>query len=178
MRDGMNSMEGTVFAMPLKKMKGQRRKHEVGDVFALQLDDSSYRFGRIVKLGESGPQGRFPGGILAYIYDVESGDPEPDLAGLTPDRLLMPPFFTMNWVWNKGYFRTVAHEHLGSAHLLKQHCFYDASTEGYVDDSDNIITDRAEPCGWFALANFEHFQKELDDALAGRLAPAPTPKKA
>lgn len=84
-------MEGTHFVMPLKKMKGQRRSHEVGDVFALQLDDSTYRFGRIVKIGESGPQGRFPGGILAYIYDVPAENPEPDLSALTPDRLLMPP---------------------------------------------------------------------------------------
>jgi hypothetical protein len=154
--------------MPLKKMKGQRRKHEVGDVFVLQLDDDSYRFGRIVKLGESGPQGRFPGGILAYIYDVVSSQPAPDLATLTPDRLLMPPFFTMNWVWQKGYFRTVAHEELEATKTLKQHCFYDASTEGYVDENDNIISERVEPCGWFALTNFEHFQHELDEALAGR----------
>jgi hypothetical protein len=154
--------------MALKKMKGQRRKHEVGDVFVLQLDDSSYRFGRIVKIGESGPQGRFPGGILAYIYDVASSSPVPELSALTPDRLLIPPFFTMNWVWQKGYFRTEAHEDLAPEHVLKQHCFYDASTEGYVDENDNIISERAEPCGWFALTNFEHFQQELDEALAGR----------
>ncbi|MCX4989231.1 MULTISPECIES: immunity 26/phosphotriesterase HocA family protein [unclassified Streptomyces] len=154
--------------MPLKKMKGQRRRHEVGDVFVLQLDDSSYRFGRIVKIGESGPQGRFPGGILAYVYDIASGDPQPDLGSLTPDHLLMPPFFTMNWVWQKGYFRTVAHEEPGSSQLLKQHCFYDASTEGYVDENDGIIADRTEPCGWFALSTFEQFEHEVDEALAGR----------
>ncbi|MFG3075443.1 Imm26 family immunity protein [Streptomyces sp. NPDC048225] len=149
-------------------MKGQRRKHEIGDVFALQVADSSYRFGRIVKMGESGPRGRFPGGILAYIYDVAADEPHPDLASLTVDRLLMPPFFTMNWVWQKGYFRTVAHEELKPSHVLEQHCFYDGSTEGYVDENDDILPDRVEPCGWFALTNFEHFQHELDEALAGR----------
>ncbi|WP_367038306.1 hypothetical protein [Streptomyces sp. Je 1-332] len=79
--------------MPLMKIRGQRRKHVAGDVFALQLDDASYRFG---------------------------------------------------------------------------HCFYDASDEGYVDENDNALSGRVEPCGWFALTNFEHFQHEVDEALAGR----------
>ncbi|CAL9489802.1 Imm26 family immunity protein [Streptomyces sp. NPDC091046] len=154
--------------MPLRRMKGQRRRHEVGDVYVLQVADASYRFGRIVKVGESGSRGRFPGGILAYIYDVASDDLQCDLATLTVDRLLMPPFFTVNWPWQKGYFRTVAHEDLEPAHVLRQHCFYDASTEGYVDENDDILRERVEPCGWFALTNFEHFQHELDEALAGR----------
>ncbi|MFE6163727.1 Imm26 family immunity protein [Streptomyces sp. NPDC056486] len=149
-------------------MKGQRRQHEAGDVFALQLGDASYRFGRIVNTGESGPQGRFPGGILAYLYDVPSVSQDPDLGLLTPDRLLMPPFFTMNWLWNKGYFRTVAHEVLASSHVLQRHCFYDAGDEGYVDETDKAIPERVEPCGWFALTNFEYFQHEVDEALAGR----------
>ncbi|MBY8340211.1 hypothetical protein JYK17_09170 [Streptomyces sp. KC 17012] len=70
-----------------------------------------------------------------------SSQPAPDLAAPTPDRLLMPPFFTMNWAWQTGYFRTVAHD---------------------------ILSERVKPCGWFALINFEHFQRELDEALAGR----------
>ncbi|MEV4038480.1 immunity 26/phosphotriesterase HocA family protein [Streptomyces umbrinus] len=126
--------------MPLKKMKGQRRSHHLGDVFALRLEDSAYRFGRIVKIGESGPRGRFPGGILAYLYDVPAEAPEPDPGALTPDRLLMPPFFTMNWAWDKGYFRTVAHEDLNPTHLLKRHCFYDASIDGYVDENDAVAS--------------------------------------
>jgi hypothetical protein len=140
----------------------------VGDVFLLQLEDASYRFGRIVKLGESGAQGRFPGGILAYIYDVASNLPDPDLASLTPDRLLLPPVLHDELGMAAGYFRTIAHEELKAVHLLEQHCFYDAGTEGYVDEGDSIIAERSEPCGWFALTNFEHFQHELDEALAGR----------
>ncbi|WP_326762609.1 immunity 26/phosphotriesterase HocA family protein [Streptomyces phaeochromogenes] len=163
--------------MPLKKMKGQRRSHHVGDVFALRLEDSAYRFGRIVKIGESGPRGRFPGGILAYLYDVPAEAPEPDPAVLTPDRLLMPPFFTMNWAWDKGYFRTVTHEDLDPTHLLKRHCFYDASIDGYVDENDDVLPRRVEPCGWFALTNFEHFQHEVDEAIAGRPVYGAIPKK-
>ncbi|MGH4032463.1 immunity 26/phosphotriesterase HocA family protein [Actinomycetota bacterium Odt1-20B] len=153
--------------MQLKKMKGQRRQHVPGDVFVLQLEDDSYRFGRIVKVGESTPEARFPGGILAYIYDIPSVDQKPDLDRLTPDRLLMPPFFTMNWVWNKGYFRTVQHAELTPDDLLKQHCFYDAYYKDYVDENDQRISERADPCGSFALSNFDFFQEQVAAALAG-----------
>ncbi|MFF3712888.1 Imm26 family immunity protein [Streptomyces phaeochromogenes] len=80
-------VKGARCVTPLKRMKGQRRSHYVGDVFALRLENSAYRFGRIVKIGESGPRGRFPGGILAYLYDVHAEAPEPDPGVLTPDRL-------------------------------------------------------------------------------------------
>lgn len=112
--------------MALKKMKGQRKQNAPGGVFVLQLDDGSYRFGRIVKIGEDTPQARFPGGILAYLYDIPSADQVPDLTQLAPDRLLMPPFFTLGWFWHKGYFRTVTHVELTADDLLEQHCFYDA----------------------------------------------------
>ncbi|MFF4250942.1 Imm26 family immunity protein [Streptomyces sp. NPDC001663] len=163
--------------MTLIRMKGQRRHHRPGDVFTLQLANAEYRFGRIVKTGRSGPEGRFPGGILAYVYDVPSAGEVPELSALAADRLLLPPFFTLNWVWHQGYFRTVAHEELEAAHLLDQHCFYDASTESYVDENDNIIPDRAEPCGWFALSTFQQFQHELDEALAGRPVDVPYARK-
>lgn len=153
--------------MTLKKMKGQRRKHLPGDVFVLQLDDDSYRFGRIIKTGDYTPEARFPGGILAYIYDVPSTDQNPDLTELTPDRLLMPPFFTMSWAWHKGYFRTVTQAELTPDDLLKQHCFYDAYYKDYVDENDRRIPERADPCGSFALSSFEYFQEEVEAALAG-----------
>lgn len=90
------------------------------------------------------------------------------LAQLTPDRLLMPPFFTLGWVWHKGYFRTVTHAELTPDDLLKQHCFYDAYDEDYVDENDRRISERADPCGVFALSNFAFFQHEVEEALAGR----------
>lgn len=158
----------THWGTPVQRMKGQRRKHAPGDVFVLQLEDESHRFGRIVKTGHTTREARFPGGILAYIYDVPSADPTPDLAQLTPDRLLMPPFFTLGWVWHKGYFRTVTHAELTPADLLKQHCFYDAYDEDYVDENDRRISERADPCGVFALSNFAFFQHEVEEALVGR----------
>ncbi|MGX1561488.1 immunity 26/phosphotriesterase HocA family protein [Streptomyces sp. NPDC055506] len=109
--------------MPLIKMNGQRRQHLPGDIFALQPEGHGFRFGRIVKIGQSGSEGRFPGGVLVYVYDVLGESEEPDRSVLTPDRLLSPPFFTATWPWSKGYFRTVGHEELVPAALL-QHCFF------------------------------------------------------
>jgi hypothetical protein len=162
--------------MSLIKMKGQRRQHQPGDIFVLQPEGHGFRFGRIVKIGQSGPEGRFPGGILAYVYDVPAETDKPDLSALMPDRLLLPPFFTAPWPWTKGYFRTVEHEELKSADLLAQHCFFDPARSAYVNESDKVILERTEPCGVFALANFALFENQVDDALAGRLAPAPSPK--
>lgn len=55
-------------------------------------------------------------------------------------------------------------------------CFFDAGRGGYADENDLVIPERVEPCGWFALTNFEHFQYELDETLAGRPPLVPYPK--
>ncbi|OUD02843.1 hypothetical protein CA983_12895 [Streptomyces swartbergensis] len=65
---------------------------------------------------------------------------------------------------------------LKSTDLLAQHCFFDPARSGYVDENDKVIPERTEPCGVFALANFVLFESQVDDALAGRLAPAPSLK--
>ncbi|MDQ0750615.1 hypothetical protein QF034_004846 [Streptomyces africanus] len=164
--------------MPLIRMKGQRCQHQPGDIFVLQPEGRGVRFGRIVKTGQSGPEGRFPGGLLAYVYDVpaKAEKPDPPMLTLTPDRLLMPPFFTAPWPWTKGYFRTVEHEELKPADLLAQHCFFDPARSAYVDENDKVIAGRTEPCGMFALANFALLENQVDDALAGRLVPALSPE--
>lgn len=123
-----------------------------------------------MKAGQSTREARFPGGLLVYVYDVKSRSSDPDIATLTPDRLLMPPFFTKPWMWQKGYFRTVAHEELTPSALLDQHCFYSAHHNGYVDENDRRIDTRVEPCGWFSVSSFENLEREIAEALAGRPA--------
>jgi hypothetical protein len=57
--------------MTLVRMEGQRRRHEVGDLFVLQVErDKKFRFGRIVKMGETTREARFPGEMLVYVYDL------------------------------------------------------------------------------------------------------------
>jgi hypothetical protein len=152
----------------LKRMKGQRREHKPGDLFVLQLaSDDSFRFGRIVKMGQTTREARFPGEVLVYVYAPAFTMMVPDLDVLTSDKLLMPPFFTMRWMWHKGYFRTVGHEPLTAADLLAQHCFYSGHHDDYVDENDRQLDKRYEPCGWFSLSTFEQLDHEIGQALAG-----------
>lgn len=149
-------------------MKGQRRKHEPGDLFVLQLErDDTFRFGRIVKMGVPTKEARFPGQMLVYLYDVPAVRPDVPRESLTPDRLLMPPFFTLSWMWHKGYFRMVDHEPISDRHLLKQHCFYSGAYDGYVDENDRRLDRRYEPCGWFSLSTFVNLESEIESALNG-----------
>ena len=154
--------------MTLKRMKGQRRQHQVGDIFVLQLEhDASFRYGRIIKIGTPTREARFPGGLLAYVYTpafttLATGNPS-----LTPDMLLMPPLFTHGWMWHHGYFRTVSYEPLEDSDLIPQHCFYSAHHDWYVDENDRLLRRRYEPCGWFSLATLPDFESELASALGG-----------
>jgi hypothetical protein len=157
-------------------MKGQRREHQPGDLFVIQLDqDGSYRFGRVVMTGPVSPDTRFPGEVLVYLYSPVFTEPAADSDELTPDRLLMAPLFTTKWMWHKGYFRTVDHRPLESKQLLAQHCFYSAHHEGYVDENDRRLDRRYEPCGSFAFPVFEYLEEEIDAAVAGNPVPAPYP---
>ena len=92
--------------MPLRRMKGQRRELEVGDVFVFQLDqDGRYRFGRVVMMGEMTREARFHGDAMVYLYEpavASAAPPEPDFSLLTPDRLLVPPDFVTTCVWTPG----------------------------------------------------------------------------
>jgi hypothetical protein len=162
--------------VPLRRMKGQRRELELGDVFVFHLDqDDSYRFGRIVKMGETTPEARFPGDALVYLYAPAFAEPKPDYELLTPDSLLMAPEFVIKWMWTKGYFHTVDHRPLEPGDLLTQHCFYSAHYEGYVDENDRRLDRRYEPCGRFSLPIFEWLEEQIDAAVAGTPIPAPYP---
>jgi hypothetical protein len=157
-------------------MKGQRRELELGDVFVFQLDsDGSYRFGRIVKIGQMTSEARFHGDAMVYLYAPAFAEPKPDYDQLTPDRLLVPPDFVTKWMWHKGYFRTVDQRPLAEADLLKQHCFYSGDLEWYVDENDRRLDRRYEPCGSFGLPVFDWLEEQIDAAVAGKPIPAPHP---
>lgn len=155
--------------MTFVRMKGQRRRHEVGDLFVFQLErDKKFRFGRIVKMGETTREARFPGEMLVYVYDVAADEPSCRWSDLTPDRLLVAPFFTMSIMWHKGHFRTVHHEPIEPHMLLTRHCFYSAHHQGYVDENDKQLDRRYEPCGWFSVARMDVIQSEIEEVLDER----------
>jgi hypothetical protein len=138
----------------------------------MQLDsDASYRLGLIVKVREGTGGPRFPGGILAYVFEPAFAEIPAEAPELGPDRLLMPPFFTHTKVWSLGYFNTFVNAPLRPGQLLSQHCFLDSADEVYVDENDEVLDRRYEPCGSFSLATLALFAEEVDEAVNGVLAP-------
>lgn len=55
------------------------------------------------------PGSLFQGDFLLYLYPPAFAEPPSGPVSLTPDQLLIPPFFMIGWMWTKGYFRTFAH---------------------------------------------------------------------
>lgn len=159
-------------SLPLRRMRGQRREHAPGDWFALQLNgDGSYRVGVVVKIGEHTPAARFPGGILAYLFEPAFAEIPAEAPGLGTHQLVMPPFFTHRKLWSLGYFRTFAQVPLRPGQLLPRHCFLDGADEEYVDENDQVIDRRHEPCGRFSLASLAALAEEVAEAVAGELKP-------
>lgn len=158
--------------LALRRMRGQRKEQVPGDWFALQLDrDGTYRLGVIVKIGDHTPAGRFPGGVLAYLFEPAFAEIPAEAPELGTDRLLMPPIFTHRKVWSLGYFRTFTHAPLRPGQLLPQHCFLDGPNEEYVDENDQVIDRRHEPCGRFSLASLAMLAEEVGEAVDGELKP-------
>ncbi|TPQ22043.1 hypothetical protein [Streptomyces sporangiiformans] len=73
---------------------------------------------------------------------------------------------TRSWVWHKGYFRTVTHEEPSAAHLLDRHCFYDPSSEWYVDENDLLIPERPAQPSERALRRMAK-ERAAEERLAG-----------
>ncbi len=94
-------------APPLLVMRKKRHRPKVGDVFAFQLADGLYRFGRVfhtaVPIGGKDDCGNL---VVAYRYEAETiGECPPHLL---PDDALGPPMVVSSRPWSLGYF---AHLH-------------------------------------------------------------------
>lgn len=149
----------------IKVLKRSRTKPEVGDVFAMQLPDDQYIFGRVVGAELEPPHAPMPLSYLIYVYSLRSTDRQPDLNVLQPDRLLLPPVFINRMPWTKGYFENVAHQGLEEHMLLQQHCFWDAARARYVDEQQNPLPREVPPCGDWGLSSYRWLDDQVSDAL-------------
>jgi hypothetical protein len=144
--------------------KSRKRLH-AGDVFAMQLPDGRYLFGRVI--GVALPRERAPmeTANLLYVYDVlrATADVNPD--ELTRDRLLIAPVYTNRLGWVDGYFLSVAHRPLKPDDVLEQHCFWDTARERYIDEHENVLDAPVEPCGTWGLAHYHYIDDLISDAL-------------
>jgi hypothetical protein len=146
-------------------------RQQPGNVFALKLPSEEFLFGRVIAVDLPSGRAPMPGSTLLYIYDVRSPTSSPDLAELTPERLLLPPQYTNRMLWTKGYAVTVARPELRSEDLLEQHCFWDVVRNRYVDEEGVTLTERHEPCGSWGLRSYRKIDDLISDALGIPRAP-------
>ncbi len=153
-------------ATNLQMIRRTRKTLTPGDIFVMQLPDSTYLFGRVMDADIQDPH-RTPwrGTNLLYIYDYRSATKEPDLSQLTPDRLLIPPQFCNKLGWSRGYFETVAHEPLMPSDWLEQVSYWDTFREKFIGQNSEILPGKVEPCGIWAMGNYRHIDDRVSDAL-------------
>jgi hypothetical protein len=148
----------------IRVLKPSRKKPADGDIFALQLPDDQYLFGRVIYADLSLENAPMPGSHLIYVYDHVSREKRPALHRLKPDRLLLPPIFINRMPWTKGYFETVDTQPLSDGDLLAQHCFR-RWTGDYVDEQRHRLPAPVEPCGEWGLSSYRWLDDQLSDKL-------------
>lgn len=158
----MESGQGSV---NLRQLTASRKKPRPGDVFAMQLPDDRFLFGRVIDTEAQSGFGP-ASAVLIYIYRVRSETCElPDRAHLRPDRLLVSPMMTNRLPWSRGYFETIAHIPLDYKDVLGQHCFLSAVRGRYFDERGRELSGPVEPVGDYGLHSYRTIDDEISDAL-------------
>lgn len=147
-------------------LKPSRPSLAAGDVFAMQTPDQDFLFGRVVIADAPRDKAPMPAANLLYIYRWRAKTMVPDLAQLTPDRLLIPPVWTNRQAWLKGYFQTVEHRPLDAGDRLRRHCFETLRRRPrHVDEQGRPLMFRRDPCGVWALAGYARIDHDISAAL-------------
>ncbi|WP_019876256.1 Imm26 family immunity protein [Sporichthya polymorpha] len=157
----------------LRVLKPSRKKPQPGDVFAMQLPDESFLFGRVVSTQAQWTlaAGADPANLI-YIYRGRSVTVDlPDRAAMRPDRLLVSPIMTNQRPWSMGYFQTLANLPLEAAEVLPRHCFLSASRGRYFDEHGRELPGPVEPVGDHALHSFRTIDDQVSDAMGICRAP-------
>ena len=152
----------------MRVLKKSRKRPRPGDVFALQVEEGRFLFGRVVRLDAK--LGAFGDCVLIYIHKALSTD-KLDVPVLEKNALLLPPMMTNFLPWSKGYFETVKHCPLRREDLLPVHCFWHDFCQCYFDDDGNRLPGRSEPCGVYGLDTYRTIDDAVSKALGIPLAP-------
>ena len=147
-----------------------RRQPECGDIFVMGLPDTTYLFGRVIIANAPQTSAPMPGAHLIYIYDHRSPTPTIDKSKLLHARFLIPPIWTNNLGWSKGYFQTIANHPLGDFDVLPQHCFLRVALRPdapvtFVDEHGLQLKNRSEPCGEWGLVSYRWIDDRVSDAV-------------
>lgn len=158
--------------MNFAKLKPSRKKPKAGDVFTMHISAKGWLFGRVISTDViATPQWERGDPLWMLIYIYRTILPEckiPD--NLSPKDLLVPPIITGDSGWYHGLFQTIDHRSLRPEDVLPKHCFYDPIFKAYFDEKHNVIPDRIDPCGEFAITPVDAIDHIVSEALG-----VPTP---
>lgn len=158
-------------ATNLRVLKPSRKKPQAGDLFAMQLPDERFLFGRVVTT--EARVGPMEGVILIYVYRPRFDSKDvPERSALSVERLLVSPMMTNRLPWSKGYFETVAHWPIDPGDVLEQHCFFSPGMARYFDEWGNDLPGPVEPAGDRGLHSFRTIDDKISDALRFKRVPA------
>jgi hypothetical protein len=151
----------------MRILKPSRKKPVVGDVFAIQLPDEKFLFGRLVSTEAQWALGEgVKPALLIYIYRVRSATKVlPERSVLGPENLLVSPIMTNRLPWSRGYFETIGNLPPEPGELLEQHCFLSSVRGEYFDDKGNELPGAVEPVGDWGLHSFRTIDDQISDAL-------------
>lgn len=154
-------------------LKASRKKPQPGDVFAMQLADESFLFGRVISAEAQWTRAKGAGSaVLIYIFREPSNvKAVPDRDVMRPEQLLVSPIMTNRLPWSRGYFETLANVPLAPEEVLPQHCFLSASRGRYFDEHGNELPEPVEPVGDHGLHSFRTIDDQVSDALGMPRAP-------
>src|SRR5882672_5213718 len=132
----------------LRVLQKSRLPPEQGEVFVMQLPNENYLFGRVVCADAARDRAPMPGANLIYIFGRQYSAVNPVSADLRPINLLIPPLWTNNLPWSKGYFKKVETRALEPFDVLRQHCFVRAAasphgSKRFVDERGGELSRRS-----------------------------------
>jgi hypothetical protein len=142
-------------------LKKSRRPPQPGDIFAMQLPDGSFLYGRVIDI-DANPLG-VGNGVLVYVYRAGAAAKQ-EVPELRLDDLLLPPIITNRLGWTHGFFEVVRTDQLRSEDQLPQHCFRNSSGR-YFDARGAPLDGPVEPVGPWALHSYKTIDVLVSRAL-------------
>jgi len=160
----------------LQLLKRSTTAPKMGDIFTMKLPSGDYLFGRVIIGNAPRHRAPMPQANLIYVYRWRSKSPKPEFSELKANNLLIPPVWTNQLPWTKGYFEIIEHSSLAKSDVLTQHCFSRAPLDSskptdFVDEVGAKLSHRSEPCGEWSLVSYRWIDDRISDAVGIPRAP-------
>ena len=160
-----------------KLCSGRGNRPSTGDVFAFTPFEDEFLVGRVLIAHAPQGQAPMPGANLIFLYKRQFSIRPTNLDAFALADLLVPPIWTNDQAWTRGYFQTLQIAGDRWAKHAPKACFYRAplrpDADGWhVDQYGNRVERRWEPCGDWGLVSYRWIDDRVSDALGITRTPA------